>query len=79
MTTFLGLLLVTAMVATVYVDWLREFFDLTYVQPYDWALVIVAVLGALAGQFLITRYWPLIIDFLIAKPGPSGDLRGRAT
>ena len=78
LTTILAALLVLGLFATVYVDWLRSFFDFEQVNAGDWVIVGVAVAAALAGQFAITRYWPQIIDFLTARPRKDEALRGRA-
>ncbi len=77
LTSVLGILLVAGFLATLYTDWLRDFFEFTPMTVGGWAIVIPAVLGALAGQFLITRYWPQILDFLSAKPR-NEIARGRA-
>ena len=47
------------------------------VQTFDWTVVIVASVGALAGQFAITRYWPAIVRILTATPPPDQKIRGR--
>ncbi len=78
LTTVLAALLLAALVATVYLPSLRDFFDFTEVKTGDWIIVGVASAGALAGQFLITRYWQQILDVLIARPGKGDELRGRA-
>ncbi|MEX2081637.1 MAG: HAD-IC family P-type ATPase, partial [Dehalococcoidia bacterium] len=77
LTSVLGILLVAGFLATLYTDWLREFFEFEPLTADDWGIVVPAVLGALAGQFLITRYWPQIIDFLSARPRVE-VARGRA-
>jgi cation-transporting ATPase E len=78
LTSVLALLLLAALVATVYTPSLRGFFDFTDVQTADWIIVAFASGGALAGQFLISRYWQQILDVLVAKPGPDDEPRGRA-
>ena len=78
LTTVLGGLLLAALFMTVYTPALRRFFDFTEVPLGDWIIVVVASVGAIAGQFLITRYWQQIIDVLIARPGKDDALRGRA-
>jgi cation-transporting ATPase E len=78
LTTFLGGLLVAALLVTVYTPWLRSFFDFQRVSVADWVIVGLAVSGALAGQFIISRYWQQIIDVLIARPKSGEELRGRA-
>ena len=78
LTTVLALLLLAALVATVYTPSLRGFFDFTEVQVGDWIIVVFASCGALAGQFLISRFWQQILDVLVAKPNAKDELRGRA-
>ncbi|MGI8926282.1 MAG: HAD-IC family P-type ATPase [Tepidiformaceae bacterium] len=78
LTTVLGALLVGAFLATIYTPSLRSFFDFEEVQPGDWAIVLSAVAGALAGQYLISRYWQQILDLLVAHPRTDEALRGRA-
>lgn len=78
MTTLMAAGLCALLVFIVYTPALRSYFDFTYVEPWQWALVIVASAGALAGQFAITRYWQAILDVIIARPGKEDRLRGRA-
>ncbi len=77
LTLVLAGLLVAALLATLYVDWLRSFFDFSEVSAGDWAIVLPAVVGALAGQQLIERYWPAILGFLSAQPHGTQATRGR--
>jgi cation-transporting ATPase E len=78
MTTVLCLGLVGALVMTMYVDWLRHFFDFEEVTWWGWTIVLTASALTLVAQYMITRYWPLIIDVLMARPGKQDELRGRA-
>lgn len=78
MTTLLGALLVAGFLFTIYTPALREFFDFTEVHTGDWVIVLTAVAGALAGQYLLSRYWQEFLDILTAKPGKQDRLRGRA-
>jgi cation-transporting ATPase E len=78
LTTALAALLVFAMIGTIYVDWLRDFFDFKPVDAGGWTIVIVAVVASIAGQFALTRFWPRIVDLVTAKPGKDDALRGRA-
>ena len=73
-----GVVAIAALVLTVYTPSIRSFFEFTEVQALDWTIVIIASAGALAGQFLITRYWQEIVDVLLATPGEEAE-RGRAT
>lgn len=79
MTTVLTILLVLAMIAAVYVDWIREFFDFEPVDAAGWVLVVSATVAAITGQFLITRNWNTILNFLAQAPRMEENLRGRAT
>ncbi len=78
LTIVLTVLLVFAMLATVYVDWLRDFFGFSTVSPGDWVLVGLAVAAALAGQYAFTRYWQEIINFILGVSRKDDALRGRA-
>lgn len=78
MTTVLTGILIFAMAGTIYVDWLRNFFDFQAVDAVGWVIVISATVAAIAGQFAITRFWPQIVAFAAAQPGKDDELRGRA-
>ncbi len=78
LTIVLTALLVLAMLATVYVSWLRDFFNFSTVSPGDWVLVGLAVAAALAGQYAFTRYWQQIINFILGTSKKDDALRGRA-
>lgn len=78
LTSLLGLSLLGCFVAAVYFAPLRRFFDFTVVSYGDWTIVGVAVVAALSGQFLLGRYWLRLLDFVVARPAPSEELRGRA-
>ncbi|MGK2966465.1 MAG: HAD-IC family P-type ATPase [Tepidiformaceae bacterium] len=67
MTTVLGALLAAGFVAVVYVPWLRGFFDFVEVSPTDWAIVLTAVAAALAGQFILSRYWQDLLSLLTGE------------
>ncbi|MFQ5381882.1 MAG: hypothetical protein ACE5EF_09705, partial [Dehalococcoidia bacterium] len=76
MTTVLGLLLLAALVFTIYTPAIRSFFEFTEVNALDWTIVAIASTGAIAGQFAITRYWQEILNVLMAVPRPDSE-RGR--
>ncbi len=78
MTTVLAAGLLAALVFTVYTPVTRDFFDFTPMGVGDWVVVAVASVCAIAGQFLISRFWPQIVNLLVARPGPADELRGRA-
>ena len=78
MTTVLTAALIAAMVGTIYIDWLREFFDFEPVDAAGWSIVLIATAAAIAGQFMITRNWSAILAFIAAAPRMGEDLRGRA-
>ncbi|PFG73487.1 HAD-IC family P-type ATPase [Tepidiforma thermophila] len=78
LTSVLGILLVAGFLVTIYTPRLRAFFDFTEVHTGDWVIVLTAVAGALLGQYLLSRYWQQVLDFLTAKPGKEERLRGRA-
>jgi cation-transporting ATPase E len=78
LTTLLGALLVAGFLATIYTPRLRRFFDFTEVHTGDWIIVGCAVLAALAGQYLLSRYWQEFLDLLTAAPRKADRLRARA-
>lgn len=78
MTTVLTGILVFAMAGTIYVDWLRDFFDFEAVDAFGWVIVITATVAAIAGQYALTRFWPQIVAFAAAAPRTADELRGRA-
>jgi hypothetical protein len=69
---------VAGFLATIYTPRLRRFFDFTEVHTGDWIIVGCAVLAALAGQYLLSRYWQEFLDLLTAAPRKADRLRGRA-
>jgi cation-transporting ATPase E len=79
MTTLLTLALVLAMVGTIYVDWLREFFDFQPVDAVGWTIVLAATAAAIAGQWMISRSWDEILAFIAGMPRMGENIRGRAT
>jgi cation-transporting ATPase E len=78
MTSVLTAILVVAMIGTIYVDVIRDFFDFEDVDAVGWIIVSVATTAAVAGQFAITRYWTDILRFLAQAPKMDEGLRGRA-
>jgi cation-transporting ATPase E len=78
LTTVLGAILVGGFIVTMYTPALRDFFDFTEVGWEDWIIVGVAVAGALAGQYILSRYWQQLLDILTARPRAHDELRGRA-
>jgi hypothetical protein len=66
------------LVLTLYTSWLRQFFDFTPMDATRWAVVGPAVTMALIEQYLLSRHWPAILDFLTAKPARDELPRGRA-
>ena len=78
LTFFFTALLLGGLVLTVYVDWLREFFGFTPVGPAEWTIVVVAVVVAIAGQYVFSRYWPQILAWLTAADLERQAARGRA-
>jgi cation-transporting ATPase E len=78
LTTILGAVLGAGLFLTLYTPWLRTFFDFTQMGIGQWIVVGLAVAAALAGQFLLSRYWQTVVDALTAKPPPEEQPRGRA-
>jgi cation-transporting ATPase E len=77
LTTALVAALLVVLLFTLNTPWLRQFFAFTPVGPLQWAAIGAAVAAALAGQFVLSRQWPAILDFLVATPGPDDRPRGR--
>jgi cation-transporting ATPase E len=69
--------LFAALFATLHIDPLRDFFEFVEPDLADWILIVCAVSAALVGQYVITKYWPQIVDFLAAKPKTAEASRGR--
>ncbi len=78
LTLVLGGLLVLGFLGTIYTPALRDFFEFQSVEPGDWAIVGVAVTGALALQYILSRYWQPILDFLTGAKPANEPIRGRA-
>jgi cation-transporting ATPase E len=78
LTTVLGAILVGGFIVTMYTPSLRDFFDFTEVGWVDWIIVGISVAAALAGQYILSRYWQQLLDILTARPRASEELRGRA-
>jgi cation-transporting ATPase E len=77
LTLVLGGVLVAGFLVTMYTPWLREFFEFEEVTPGGWVIVCVAVAATLGGQYVLSRYWLQILDFLTgARPG-NEPIRGR--
>ena len=73
----LAALLIGVLVFTMRTDWLRDFFEFTEVTALGWTIVLASVAVALAGQFVFSRYWHQILDFVIAHPSADELPRGR--
>ncbi len=73
----LGALLVGALMASLYVSWLQRFFDFTDVGASEWAIILPAAGAAVAGRFLISRYWEEIRDVLLGRSQEAAINRGR--
>jgi len=77
LTIVLTAILLAGLVLTLEVSWLRQFFAFTPLDAPEWSVVIIASAIALAGQFLLTRYWQQVLNFLTAAPPPEKQPRGR--
>ncbi|HZQ36728.1 MAG TPA: HAD-IC family P-type ATPase [Dehalococcoidia bacterium] len=77
LTTVLGAGLFGLLLLTLYTPWLRRFFDFTPMDPTRWAVIGPAVAVALIGQYLLSRQWPAVLDFLTARPRRGEIPRGR--
>ena len=76
--TLFGLLLLGMFMLILYTEWFRELFDFQPVDGDEWAIVIPAIIFAIAGQYVIKRYWREIIDWVIKSPKEEEISRGRA-
>ena len=88
LTLALAAALLSMLIITMQTSWLRDFFEFTEVTGAGWLVVLAAVAGALAGQFVFTRYWHELLDFAIANPrraeiradaAPRPRIRSRTT
>ena len=77
MTLVLGGLLGFVLVLTVYIPWLRDFFDFSTINAGEWVVVGVGTAAALAGQYYVSHHWREIIAFMLATPGKRDSPRGR--
>jgi hypothetical protein len=74
----LGAVLLAGFLVTIYTPFLRGFFAFEPVKPTDWIIILTAVAGALIGQYVLSRYWQQILDF-ITGARPDGQVnRGRS-
>ena len=76
--TLFGLLLIAALISVVYIGPLRDFFDFEPVDLDEWAIVIPAIVFAIAGQFVIKRYWREIVGWIVKSPSEEELSRGRS-
>lgn len=67
-----GVLLLTQIVGP-----LRDFFEFVELDIADWILIGGAVAWGVVGQYVFSRYWPQILNFLAARPPASEAPRGR--
>ena len=74
-----GALLFAAFLLIVYTSWFRDFFDFRPVGGDEWAIVIPAVLAAMGGHYLISRYWRQIMAWVINTPAEAEIGRGRSS
>jgi cation-transporting ATPase E len=77
LTLVLGALLVVGLLLTIYTPWLRGFFEFEDMSPGDWVIVTVAVAGALALQYALSRYYPQILEFLSGARRGTAPIRGK--
>jgi magnesium-transporting ATPase (P-type) len=70
--------LLGVLVVTMAVGPLRTFFAFTSVSTGEWVVVLVASTAALGGQYVLSRYWRQIIEFLVAAPSADEVARGRS-
>ena len=78
LTLVLGALTIAGFFITIYSPMLRGFFEFEPVEPWGWVIVGTAVASALAGQYILSRYWQRILDILTAAPKQSELPRGKS-
>ena len=78
LTTFFGIVLLALFLLTIYTPWLRSFFDFGPIGAGEWSIVVPAVVGAMVGQYVISRYWREIIAWIVKQPSEDMLNRGRA-
>ena len=78
MVTFFGIALLGVFILTLYTPPLRNFFDFSPLSAAEWAIVIVAVIAAMAGKWLLSTYSVQIIRRLTGQAYEEAASRGRA-
>lgn len=82
LTVLLAGVLLALLLVTVTQESLRDFFEFTPVSGLGWTVVVLAVAGALAGQYIFSRHWQeivrRIVDIATAKPSADEQPRGRS-
>ena len=79
MVTSFGAALVGLFILTLYTPFLRDFFDFGAIGVTEWSIVIPAVVAAMAGQYIFSRYWRAIIGWITKQAEERELARGRAT
>jgi cation-transporting ATPase E len=77
LTILFGAILGAILVATVFTNWLREFFDFTSLSTIEWIIISLTVAGTLTLQYVVTKNWSRIIRFITAEPKETDKIRGR--
>ena len=76
--TFFGIALLGVFILTLYTPPLRNFFDFSPLSAAEWAIVIVAVIAAMSGKWLLSTYSVQIIRRLTGQAYEEAASRGRA-
>lgn len=76
--TFFGIALLGVFILTLYTPPLRNFFDFSPLSAAEWAIVIVAVIAAMSGKWLLSTYSAQIMRRLTGQAYEEAASRGRA-
>ena len=76
--SFFGLSLLGLFILVLYTPAFRTFFDFRAIDADEWAIIIVAVMAALGGQYVISKYWREIFSWVSGRQDELSATRGRA-
>ena len=77
-TAIFGTVLLGLFILVIYTPVVRDFFDFAAVGVAEWAIVIPAVISAMIGQYVISRYWREIVRWIVRPESEYEVSRGRA-
>ncbi len=76
--TFFGIALLGVFILTLYTPPLRNFFDFSPLSAAEWAIVVVAVIAAMSGKWVLSTYAAQIMRRLTGQAYEEAASRGRA-